>query len=116
MTPTLHVLRLDGFISRLRGLLGRPAPSPGTAVWLVPCHQVHTLGMSYAIDVVHLDARGVILRIATVRPWRMSRHVGAAVSVLELAAGEADRIGLAVGMTPSLIEEETRASRDVSSF
>ena len=113
-TP-VRVKRLDGFFARLRGLLGRPAPDPGAAVWLIPCRQVHSVGMRYAIDVVHLDAQGTILRIARLEPWRMSRYVVASLSILELAAGEANRLGLEVGMTPCLIEVPTRASRDGSS-
>lgn len=112
---TLRVRRFDGFFARLRGLIGRPAPAPGEAVQLVPCRQVHTVGMAYAIDVVHLDERDTILRIATLRPWRLSRFVPAAASVLELAAGEARRLGLTTGMTPSLIEVRARASRTGSS-
>jgi uncharacterized membrane protein (UPF0127 family) len=72
--------------------------------------------MAYTIDVVHLDRERRIVTIATVKPWRFSRYVSAAESVLELRAGEACRLGLVPGMTPSLIEEGPRASRKVPGF
>jgi uncharacterized protein len=110
--PTLRVDRLDGFFSRLRGLLGRPCPAPGDAVWLVPCRQVHSFGMRYAIDVVHLDAAGTVVAVETLKPWRLSRYVARAHSVLELKAFEAGRLGFSVGTRPTLIEESPRATRE----
>ena len=41
---------------RVRGLIGRPALAPGDALVLEPATQVHTVGMSYPIDVVFCDA------------------------------------------------------------
>ncbi len=91
------VWRARGFCARLRGLIGRPAPAPGEALWLAPCRQVHTLGMGYPIDVVFLgEAQGVLL-VVTLKPWRISRFVADARGVLELAAGEATRLGIAQG-------------------
>jgi uncharacterized protein len=114
-TP-LRVLRLDGLLARFRGLLGKPSPGPGEAVRLIPCRQVHTFGMAYAIDVAHLDAGGTILAVATLKPWRMSRWILRAASVLELKAGEAARLGLIVGAKPTLIEVPARASRNGLGF
>ena len=37
------------------------ASNPGEALWIVPSRGVHTWGMRFAIDVVALDERGVVI-------------------------------------------------------
>ena len=74
------------FRDRLRGLAFRDsAPEP----LLIPrCSSVHTFGMRFAIDVVFLDARGRVVRVArNVRPCRIVSCRGGAAAV-ETAAGE----------------------------
>ncbi len=67
--------------SRLRGLLCS-APSNGLLL-LLPCRDIHTFGMSYAIDVAFLDSHGVVVRAQRdVLPNRRLREP-AAVAVLE---------------------------------
>lgn len=74
---------------RRRGLLHRDALDPSSALMLSPCFAVHTVGMRFAIDVVFVDADGVIRRIAPdLGPWRLAVDVGAR-SVIELAGGAA---------------------------
>jgi uncharacterized membrane protein (UPF0127 family) len=86
-----------GPLERARGLLGLPEPSPGTALWIVPCRAVHTVGMRYPIDVAFVDARGLVVHVTLgLAPFRMARH-GDAASVLELRAGECERLRLRVG-------------------
>lgn len=82
---------------RLRGWLGRTQAPPERGLWLMPCDAVHTIAMRFPIDLVFVDARGRILRIdADVPPWRLRMCLGAH-SVIELAAGHAARLALAVG-------------------
>ncbi|MGE4337163.1 MAG: DUF192 domain-containing protein [Pigmentiphaga sp.] len=84
---------LDDFGRRLRGLLWRPQPLPAQAWCLPRCAAVHTWGMAYRIDVVFVAVNGNIQRIdAAVPPWRMRACRGAR-AVVELAAGEAARLG-----------------------
>jgi uncharacterized membrane protein (UPF0127 family) len=53
--------------------------------------------MRFAIDAVFLDADGRVLRVtARLRPWRLAGCRGAK-AVVELPAGECERVGLAVG-------------------
>ncbi|MBI5510806.1 MAG: DUF192 domain-containing protein [Deltaproteobacteria bacterium] len=109
--PEVQVTRCAGVVPRLVGLIGRPAPEPGAALWLTPCRQVHTAFMRYPIDVVFLDVRGAVVTVQTLRPWRLSAYVWRAASVLELAAGTAAGLGLAAGVVPRLIAKDVHASR-----
>ncbi len=89
-----RVARCEGALERMRGLLGRPALQPGEGLLIAPCNAVHTVGMRYAIDVVFMDAEGRVLNVRpALRPLRMA-HAFRARQVLELAAGEAARLGL----------------------
>jgi uncharacterized membrane protein (UPF0127 family) len=87
----------DRPLSRLRGLMGRRALAPGEGLLLRPTPSIHTWFMRFAIDAVFLDSE---LRVLGVRPelgpWRFAgrRQTRA---VLELAGGEARRIGLEPG-------------------
>ena len=88
------VRRCEGSLERMRGLLWRPALAPGQGLLIAPCNSVHTFGMRYAIDVVFLDREGRVLKVhAALRPFRMAMARGAR-QVIELAAGEASRLGL----------------------
>jgi uncharacterized membrane protein (UPF0127 family) len=92
-----NCLVADSFGLRLRGLLGRPALAGGQGLLLRPCGSIHTWFMRVAIDAVFLDRDLRVVHTAVeVRPWRMARARHAR-AVLELAAGEAARLGIAVG-------------------
>jgi uncharacterized protein len=105
-TPPLHltVRRADRFLGRLAGLLFSRPLQPGHGLLLVPCASVHTAFMRFPIDVVFLDRAGRIRRIVPrLAPWRAAASVGA-YQTLEMAAGEAARLGLQAGqsLAPSL--------------
>ena len=83
--------------TRMRGLLGRRGLDDGEGILLRPASSVHTWFMRFPIDVVFLDCELSVLRVAPrVAPWRAVWRRGAA-AVLELAAGECERRGLAEG-------------------
>jgi uncharacterized membrane protein (UPF0127 family) len=83
--------------TRMKGLLGRRALSWDEGIWLEPAASVHTFFMRFPIDVIFLDDEKRVLKIVpSLEPWRMAARRGAR-SVLELAAGAADRAGLAEG-------------------
>jgi hypothetical protein len=83
---------------RARGLLGRRALPVGAGLVLEPCAWVHTIGMAFPIDVVHLDADGRVLRVvADLRPWRLGPFVRGARVVVELPAGTAASTGTCPG-------------------
>src|SRR5688500_14590142 len=75
-------------LERAVGLLGRRHLDVGEALWITPCHGVHTWFMRFSIDVVAMDANGVVVdTVSTMKPWRMRLPRRGAVSVLELPAG-----------------------------
>lgn len=88
------VMRAHTGLQRLVGLLGRLRLDPGHGLLLEPCSVVHTFGMRRPIDVVFVDRDW---RVLDVRPglgaWRIAR-CRRATRVLELAVGDAWRIGL----------------------
>jgi uncharacterized protein len=53
--------------------------------------------MRFAIDVAFCDPAGTVLRIVTVRPWRLTRVVWRSGFVVEAAAGAFERWGLHPG-------------------
>jgi uncharacterized protein len=87
----------DTMWTRLRGLMGRRELEPGEGVILRPSGSVHTCFMRFAIDIAFLDSELRVLAVSPgVRPWRLRLQRGAR-AVLELPAGEADRVGIAPG-------------------
>lgn len=72
---------------RSKGLLGRKGLPPGHGMWIVPCEAIHTFFMQFAIDVIYLDRKNRIKKVAnSVPPWRLSACLSAH-SVLELPPG-----------------------------
>ena len=87
----------DGAFTRMRGLLGRKSLDRGQGLLIRPTWSIHTWFMRFAIDVVFLDRELRILKIKQqMQPWRAAAR-WRAHSVVELAAGECERIRLEVG-------------------
>jgi len=80
---------------RSKGLLGRDGIEG--ALWLEPARSVHTVGMRFPIDVAFCDADLVVLRVVTLRRYRVSRPVLKARSVVEAEAGTFARWNLQPG-------------------
>ena len=90
--------RAESFWSRLRGLLGRSGLEPGQGMVFEPCNSVHMIGMRFAIDVVHLDRAGKVVRILpSLRPNRLGPLVWRSHVVVELPAGTAQATGTREG-------------------
>ena len=80
---------------RRRGLLGRDELTG--ALLIERCRAVHTIGMSFDIDVAFLDADRYVIDIVTMAPGRIGRPRLAARSVVEAQAGAFERWGIAAG-------------------
>ena len=84
-------------LARMKGLLGRAGLKRGEGILLRPASSIHMWFMRFAIDAVFLDRENRVLRVAErLGPWRLAGCRGAK-AVLELAAGECERVGLAPG-------------------
>ncbi|WP_108946177.1 DUF192 domain-containing protein [Shewanella halifaxensis] len=82
---------------RLRGLLGRPPLADNQGMLILPCNSVHTIGMTYPLDIVYLDEKNRVLKITeNLSPWRGSGCKGA-TKVLELVAGNASKKNIKQG-------------------
>jgi uncharacterized protein len=91
-------------VGRTRGLLGREGLAHNEGMLLRPARAVHTWFMRFPIDIVFLAKDGTVLAVREhVRPWRTAAARGAR-SVLELAAGECARRGIAAGDRLALVE------------
>jgi uncharacterized protein len=77
----------DSIVSRLVGLLGKRSLSPDSGVWIVPANSVHTVGMLFTFDLVLIDKNFKVVGLRELlRPFRMTRPIFRAESVLELPA------------------------------
>jgi len=84
--------------ARSRGLLGRKGLAPGEGLLLDPCSGIHTFGMAFPIDAVFLNRAGEVVHLVrSMSPFRMSRYVFSARTVLELRAGTIQESEIRVG-------------------
>lgn len=84
----------ESWWTRLRGLLGHAPLQPGEGLLLRGEKAIHTVGMSFAIDVLFLDNAGRIVHlIPAMPPVRFSPLIGRAAAVLELPAGTITQTG-----------------------
>lgn len=83
---------------RLKGLLGTKSLQDGEALLIRPCQSVHTFFMAYPIDVLFIDGNSRVVHLySSLMPFRVSRYVRRAKSVIELPAGIIERTGTQIG-------------------
>lgn len=83
---------------RAVGLLAHQSLPPGEGLWIVPSRGIHTCWMRFAIDIVALDAQGVVIdQVAALKPWRIRLPRRGGVGVLELPAGTLSATGTTLG-------------------
>jgi uncharacterized membrane protein (UPF0127 family) len=88
----------DTRATRAVGLLKRSGLDPGEGLWIVPSRGVHTFWMRFAIDIVALDDRGVVIdQVSELRPWRIRLPRRGTAGVLELPTGTLAASGTALG-------------------
>jgi uncharacterized protein len=78
----------DTFYTRLIGLLRARTLEYGDGLWIKPCNSIHSIGMRFKFDAIFLDKDlRVVHLVREMKPWRISKMVFSARSVLELPAG-----------------------------
>jgi uncharacterized membrane protein (UPF0127 family) len=88
----------DTRATRAVGLLKRSGLDPGEGLWIVPSRGVHTFWMRFAIDIVALDDRGVVIdQVSELRPWRIRLPRRGTAGVLELPTGTLAASGTVLG-------------------
>ncbi len=85
----------EEFRDRSRGLLGRDGIEG--ALLLRPARSVHTMGMTFAIDVAFCDRDLTVLRTLCMRPGRVTRPSLRRGCVIEAESGAFDRWRLRPG-------------------
>ncbi|HSH74680.1 MAG TPA: DUF192 domain-containing protein [Longimicrobiales bacterium] len=102
----------DTVWARLRGYLFRPPPRAGEGMLLTPCNAIHTWGMRFPLDVIHLDAGGRVLEVSkSLTPWKTSGRVVNGRYVLEVPVGTVEATGTAVGDICSWTRPTTASHR-----
>jgi len=88
----------DSFFHSLIGLMGRRGLESGHGLWIVPCQSVHTFWMRFPIDIVFLDEHHRVVHLAeNLKPFRISKHVSKARSVIELSVCAIMTTGTQIG-------------------
>lgn len=90
----------DTYLRRLVGLLGKSKrwALPGCGLWIVPSRGVHTIGMTFPIDLIFLDRNLQVVAVEEyLRPFRISSVYLKADTVLELSPHTIFRTDTRVG-------------------
>lgn len=88
----------SSFFRRFMGLMYRKSLPDGRGLLLTPCNEIHTFGMRFDIDTVAISKGGEVLFIdAAVPPRKVRKKVDGAYRVLELNAGDAEKLKIKVG-------------------
>ena len=88
----------DNFYTRLVGLLRDKTLEYGDGLWIKPCNSIHSIGMHFVFDAIFLDKNlRVVHLVREMKPWRISKMVFSAHSVLELPAGLISQTGTELG-------------------
>lgn len=93
-----NVVVAKDFIKRVKGLLGKKQMQSDEGILLIPCHQVHTFGMKFAIDVLFLSKEGEIIHIEEeMMPGNVSPYIRECHQILELKCKTARKKEIAAG-------------------
>ena len=78
----------DTSLKRMFGLLGRRGLDAGEGLWIKPSSGVHTVGMSFSIDVIGLDKDLQVIKLwPCLPPLRLTSVSMKLRSVIELPCG-----------------------------
>lgn len=85
------------FWARLKGLLLTEALHGGQGLLIKPCNSIHTIGMSYSIDILFVNSQDRVIKVAAnIKPYRAVACKHSAY-VIEFPAGTLARTGTQIG-------------------
>jgi uncharacterized membrane protein (UPF0127 family) len=88
----------DNIFTRTKGLLGTKSLPEGKGLWIHRCNSIHTFFMRYPIDCIFLDSdMKIVSLVPQVGPGRMVWPQFRALSVIEIAGGQLEKLSLKVG-------------------
>ncbi len=88
----MKVTTAVGFSARRRGLAGLDRAAGDAALLFERCRSVHTFGMRFGLDLLWLDRQQRVIRVDYGVPARRIRSCLQARSVIEVAAGGAQKL------------------------
>lgn len=78
----------DGFLSRLRGMLGRTDLPSDFCLILTPCSSIHMAFMKMPLDIAYLDKEGAVIALQwDLKPWKIGEIHKGTYSILEAPLG-----------------------------
>jgi len=88
----------DNIFTRFKGLLGRKVFEPGEALIITACSSVHMFFMRFPIDILFCTKDLTVIELQNhLRPWRLSKTVLSAKTVIELPSGTIERADIKLG-------------------
>ena len=88
----------DTSLKRMFGLLGKRGLGAGEGLWIKPSSGVHTIGMSFGIDVIGLDKNLKVVKLwRCLPPLRITSVSMKLKSVIELPCGVIQQTQTQVG-------------------
>lgn len=85
---TSHCMIADNFFSRLKGLMGIDSFIEGSGLFITPCNSVHMFFMKIPLDILFIDKNNTVVHmVENLKPWKLTRIVWKAHSVIELPVG-----------------------------
>jgi uncharacterized membrane protein (UPF0127 family) len=86
------------FFERFCGLMGRKNLTREDIVVFPHCTSIHTFFMREKIDVIFVSAEGLVTKIFySLKPWKMLMPQKKAAHCIEMASGEAEKLGIHEG-------------------
>lgn len=83
-----RALLADSFLSRMIGLLKHHQLDKGEGLIITKCNSIHMFFMRFAIDVIFIDKKNVVVGIVkNIPPNRLSRIYWKAVKAVEVPVG-----------------------------
>ena len=88
----------DNFFKRFVGLMFKKELPQGAGLHIIPCNSIHMCFMNFPLDIIFLSNDLEILSIIEgIKPWKVSKIISKANSVLELPIGTIAKTSSAVG-------------------